>query len=182
VIDVNDVTTIGNPNPKFFGGFSNSFSYKNFDLNIFFQYSYGNEIMNVNRILMEGGGGISFVQGANQYASYVDRWTVNNPSNQYAKAGSTNAPSFYPSRVIEDGSYIRLKTLNLGYNIKMQKLERLGISNFRLYVSGQNLMTWTKYSGLDPEVNSFASSLTPGVDYSAYPRAKVWTVGVDVSF
>lgn len=182
LIDVNDLTTIGNPNPKFFGGFSNNFSWKNFDLNIFFQYSYGNEIMNINRLLMEGGGGISTVQGANQYVSMVDRWTINNPSNQIAKAGSTNAPSFYPSRIVEDGSYIRLKTLNLGYNIKMKKLEQIGISNFRLFVSGQNLMTWTKYSGLDPEVNSFASSLSPGVDYSAYPRAKVWTIGLDVSF
>jgi TonB-linked SusC/RagA family outer membrane protein len=182
-IDVKDVKAIGNPNPKFIGGLSNSFTFGNFDLNIFFQYSYGNQILNANRILMEGGGGISTVQGANQFAAYANRWTPTNPNNEYARAGSTAVPSYYPSRVIEDGSYLRLKTANLGYRFKMAKLKDMGISDFRLYVSGQNLFTWTKYSGLDPEVSSFpTSALTPGVDYSAYPRAKVVTFGLDISF
>ena len=183
VIDVKDVKTIGNPNPKFIGGFSNSFTYGNFDLNIFLQYSYGNEILNVNRILMEGGGGISVVQGANQYATYANRWTPTNPSNEYARAGSTTIPTYYPSRVVEDGSYLRVKTVNLGYRLNIPKLKKMGISDLRFYVSGQNLFTFTNYSGLDPEVSSFSSSaLTPGVDYSAYPRARVMTVGLDVSF
>jgi TonB-linked SusC/RagA family outer membrane protein len=182
VIDVNDAKSIGNPNPKLIGGFNNTITYKNFDFNIFFQFSFGNQIMNVNRILLEGGGGISVMQGANQSAKYADRWTPTNPSNVYARAGSTAVPAFYPSRVIEDGSYVRLKTLNIGYNFNSEKLQKIGISNFRMYLSGQNLLTFTKYSGLDPEVNSFSSALTPGVDYSAYPRAKVITVGLDVSF
>lgn len=182
IVDVKDVTTIGNPNPKYIGGFSNSFTLGNFDLNIFFQYCIGNQLMNVNRLLMEGGAGISAVQGSNQYATYANRWTPTNPSNVYAKAGSTNTPAFYPSRIIEDGSYVRLKTLNLGYKIKSKKLKQLSISDMRFYVSGQNLLTFTKYSGLDPEVNSFSSALSPGVDYSAYPRARTMTVGLDVTF
>ena len=132
---------------------------------------------------MEGGGGISVVQGANQFATYANRWTPTNPTNLYARAGSTTMPSYYPSRVVEDGSYLRVKTVNLGYKLNIPKLKKMGVSDLRLYVSGQNLFTFTNYSGLDPEVSSFSSSaLTPGVDYSAYPRAKVMTIGLDVSF
>lgn len=182
VIDVNDATTIGNPNPKFTGGFSNNISYKGFDLNVFFQFSYGNQIMNVNRILMEGGGGISNVQGANQFATYADRWTPTNPSNLYARAGTGGTqPAFYSSRDVEDGSYLRLKTVNLGYRFNPGFIKKAGMSSLRVYVSAQNLYTWTKYSGLDPEVSSFSSALTPGVDYSAYPRAKVVTIGLNLS-
>ena len=182
VIDVNDAVTIGNPNPKFIGGLGNNFAFGNLDLNIFCQFSYGNQIMNINRILMEGGGGGSAPVGANQYASMLNRWTPTNPSNTYAKAGATITPQFYPSRIVEDGSYLRIKTVNIGYRFNMPKLKQIGISNLRVYASGQNLLTFTKYSGLDPEVNSFSSALTPGADYSAYPRAKVITVGLDVSF
>lgn len=182
IIDVKDLKTIGNPNPKFIGGLSNSFIMGNFDLNLFLQYSYGNQLFNINRILMEGGGGISSVQGANQFASYVNRWTPNNPSNVYAKAGSTNVPAYYPSRIVEDGSYLRLKTVNFGFRLKSTRMKQIGVSDCRVYASGQNLLTFTKYTGLDPEVNSFSSALTQGVDYSAYPRAKVLTVGLDISF
>jgi len=183
VIDVNDLTTIGNPNPKFIGGFTNNFTYKNFDLNVFFQFSYGNDVINLNRIPLEGGGGVSNPVGVNQFASYDDRWEPNNPSNTYAKTGSgPSTPSFYPSRVIEDGSYLRLKTVNLGYRFSSSLIQKLKIKSLRIYTSAQNLYTWTKYSGLDPEVNSFPSALTPGLDFSAYPRARVLTLGLDVTF
>ena len=183
VIDVKDVGVIGNPNPKFIGGLSNNFTFGNFDLNIFFQYSYGNDLLNVNKILLQGGGGISVMQGANQFAEYANRWSPDNLTGQLARAGSTNTPNFYPSRIVEDGTYVRLKTVNLGYKFNSNRLKQMGISSFRLYVSGQNLLTFTNYSGLDPEVSSFGSSaLTPGVDYSAYPRAKAMTVGLDISF
>jgi hypothetical protein len=91
-------------------------------------------------------------------------------------------PAVYSSRVIEDGSFIRLKTLNIGYTVNSKLFQRVKISSLRFYVSGQNLVTWTKYSGLDPEVNNYNSALTPGVDYSAYPRARVMTVGIDLTF
>ncbi|OCX54416.1 hypothetical protein BEL04_09215 [Mucilaginibacter sp. PPCGB 2223] len=183
VVDVNDLTVIGNPNPKFIGGFSNNFSYKGIDLSIFFQFSYGNQVANLNRIAMEGGGGVSNPVGMNQFASYADRWTLSNPSNTLARANAgPSAPSYYPSRIIEDGSYLRLKTVNLGYRFKPELIQKAGIKGLRIYASAQNLYTWTKYTGLDPEVDSFPSALTPGLDYSAYPRARVITLGLDVNF
>lgn len=181
IVDVNDLSTIGNPNPDFIGGFSNNFSYKGFDLNVFLQFSYGNEIMNVNRILMEGGGGISATKAANMFASYSERWTPTNPSNEFAAAGAGGrAPSFYPSRIVEDGSFLRVKTVNLGYNFTASVIKKLKINGLRLYTSAQNLFTITGYQGLDPEVNTFSSALTPGLDYSAYPRAKTVTFGLDI--
>jgi TonB-linked SusC/RagA family outer membrane protein len=182
VVDSQDLTVIGNPNPDFIGGFSNNFSYKRFDINLFFQFSYGSELMNVNRILMEGGGGTASTKGANMFASYSNRWTPTNPSNEYSAAGAGGAaPSFYPSRVVEDGSYLRLKTVNLGYTFNTAKLKKIKISDLRLFASAQNLWTLTNYQGLDPEVNTFSSALTPGFDYSAYPRAKVITFGFEIS-
>jgi TonB-linked SusC/RagA family outer membrane protein len=182
VVDANDLSTIGNPNPDFIGGFSNNFSYKGFDLNVFFQYSYGNEIMNVNRILMEGGGGTSSTKGANMFATYANRWSATNPSNDYSTAGAGGqAPSFYPSRVVEDGSFIRLKTVNFGYKFNPALTKRMKLNEIRLYMSAQNLYTFTNYQGLDPEVDAFRSALTAGLDYSAYPRAKTITFGLDIT-
>lgn len=182
VVDANDLTTIGDPNPDFIGGFSNNFSFKGFDLNVFFQYSYGNQIMNVNRILMEGGGGTSATKGANMFATYADRWTPTNPSNDYSNAGAGGqAPSFYPSRVVEDGSFIRLKTVNFGYKFNSSITKKMKLNGLRLYMSAQNLHTFTHYQGLDPEVDAFRSALTPGLDYSAYPRAKTVTFGLDIT-
>lgn len=181
-VDVNDLTVIGNPNPDFIGGFTNNFTYKGFDLNVFLQFSYGNEIMNVNRILMEGGGGISATKAASMFASYANRWTPTNPSNEFAAAGAGGkAPSFYPSRVVEDGSFLRVKTVNLGYNFTSAVTKKLKINGLRCYASAQNLFTITGYQGLDPEVNTFASALTPGLDYSAYPRARTLTFGLDIT-
>lgn len=182
LINVNDLTVIGNPNPDFIGGLSNNFSYKGFDLNVFLQYSYGNDVLNVNRILMEGGGGTGGTKGANMFATYENRWTPTNPSNEYAASGlGGSTPTFYPSRIVEDGSFIRLKTVNLGYNFSNDIIKKIKINNLRLYASAQNLYTLTKYSGLDPEVDGFRSALTPGLDYSSYPRAKTITFGLDIT-
>jgi hypothetical protein len=176
VVDGNDLTTIGNPNPQFSGGFSNNFSYKGFDLNIFFQFVYGNQVQNLNKLQMEG----STVLGSNQYASYEDRWTPTNPSNTYYRTGGFG-PAVYSSRLLEDGSFLRLKTINLGYTFNKKLLQYIKLSNLRVYASVQNLITWTKYTGLDPEVSIFNSALTPGIDYSAYPKARVITFGLNVS-
>lgn len=182
LINVNDLTVIGNPNPDFIGGLSNNFSYKGFDLNVFLQYSYGNDVLNVNRILMEGGGGTGGTKGANMFATYQNRWTPTNPSNEYAASGlGGSTPTYYPSRVVEDGSFIRLKTINIGYNFSNSLIKKIKVNNLRLYASAQNLYTLTKYSGLDPEVDGFRSALTPGLDYSSYPRAKTITFGLDIT-
>jgi hypothetical protein len=177
-VDMLDRTIIGNPNPKFFGGLANNISFKNFQIHLFFQFVYGNDVHNINRYLMEGG---TNTFGANQFASYQNRWTPGNPSNEYFRAKGWG-PFVYSSRVIEDGSFVRLKTLNIGYKIDNKYLQRLAISNFRIYLAAQNLLTLTKYSGNDPEVSVFDSALTPGLDYSSYPRAKVITAGIDISF
>ncbi len=179
VVNDLDRTIIGNPNPKFIGGISNTFTFHNFDLNVFFQFVSGNNILNINRLFMEGN--IANLYGSNQYASFVNRWSPTNPTNDNYRALG-QGPTVYSSRVIEDGSFLRLKTINLGYRVTAKFLQRAKISSLRFYASAQNLVTWTKYSGLDPEVNNYNSALTPGVDYSAYPRAKVITLGLDVSF
>jgi TonB-linked SusC/RagA family outer membrane protein len=179
VVDDNDRGTIGDPNPKFTGGFSNNFTYRNFDLNVFFQFVSGNEILNINRMYLQGS--IINAFGSNQYASYTNRWTPTNPTNEnYRPSGS--GPAVNSDRIIEDGSFLRLKTINLGYNISAKMLTKVKIQSLRFYASAQNLITWTRYSGIDPEVSNYNSALTPGLDYSAYPRAKTITLGLDVSF
>lgn len=176
VVDNDDRTVLGSPLAKFTGGFSNNISYKNFDINIFLQYSYGGKLLNINRILLEGGSRGS----ANQFASYIDRWTPTNPSNEQFRIGGAG-PSVYSDRVIEDGSFIRLKTVNLGYTLPSRISKYVYLRSLRVYFSAQNLFTLTKYSGNDPEVSVYNSALTPGVDYSAYPRAKVYTLGLNLS-
>ena len=176
VVNIQDVTTIGNPNPKHIGGFSNDFTYKNFNLNFLFQWSYGNQIYNANRILLEGNPSA----GLNQFATYNDRWTPQNQSNTYFRYGGAG-PYANSSRVIEDGSFIRLKTIAISYDFKNVNFSKLNINSIRIYSSAQNLVTWTKYSGMDPEVSSYQTALTPGFDYSPYPRAFTLTFGIKVN-
>lgn len=178
-VDNNDLTIIGDPNPIHTGGFSNNFTYRNFDLNVFFQWSYGNDILNANRIEFEGGDVVR--NYLNMFASVADRWSPTNPSNTMYKAGG-QGPQVYSSRTIEDGSFLRLKTVSLGYNLSPAALKRIGIKALRIYSSAQNLITWTKYSGIDPEVSVRPSALTPGFDWSAYPKARTITFGLDVNF
>jgi TonB-linked SusC/RagA family outer membrane protein len=194
LLDQNDYTGIGNPYPVHYGGFNNNFSYKGFDLSIFCQWSYGNDILNANRIKMEGGtsapqAGTSATSGnlgnvnTNQYATYADRWTFENPSNLYPRANAfATGTRTYSTRIVEDGSYLRLKTVQLGYNLPVTWTKRLKISNARLYVSAQNLVTFTGYSGPDPEVSTASgNNLTPGFDYSPYPRTRVITIGANIN-
>jgi TonB-dependent starch-binding outer membrane protein SusC len=180
-INTDDQTIIGNPNPKFTGGFSNNFSYKHFDLNVFFNFSVGGDVMNANRLIFEGGG---YNVGQNMYASYAGRWTPDNPSNKYYASGGAGPDNMsYSTRVIEDGSYLKLKTVQLGYNFSSSLLKRIKITNLRVYASAQNLYTWTKYTGFDPEVSKFGSSaLQPAFDYSVYPYARTITFGLNASF
>jgi TonB-linked SusC/RagA family outer membrane protein len=179
LVNSNDLTVIGNPNPIHTGGISNNFTYKNFDLNVFFQWSYGNDILNANRIEFENGDVTR--PFLNMFASYADRWSPDNPSNKLYKVGGQGA-LVYSSRTIEDGSYLRLKTVSLGYNLPAPLLKQAKIKALRIYTSAQNLITWTNYSGLDPEVSVRQSALTPGFDWSAYPKARTITFGLDVTF
>ena len=176
-IDDYDRTIIGCGQPLHTGGFSNSFNWKNFDLNIFFSWSYGNDILNANRLIFESG----WKAQTNQLASYAGRWTPDNPTSDIPRAGATGSEE-YSSRVIEDGSFLRLKNVSLGYTIPSRQLRKAGISSLRVYVSADNIWTLTNYSGPDPEVSTRNSVLTPGFDWSAYPRAYGFTAGVNITF
>lgn len=176
-VNSSDITTIGNPNAKHIGGFSNNFRYKAFDLNVFLQWSYGNDLINVNRIQFEGGEPRNYL---NQFASFSNRWTPENQTNDLYKVGG-QGPLVYSSRIIEDGSYLRLKTVSFGYNLPASVLKAINIKTLRLFASGQNLLTWTNYSGIDPEVSVRNSSLTPGFDLSAYPQSKTYTFGLNLT-
>ena len=180
IIDNNDKTVIGHPFPKHTGGFTNNLQYKNFDLNFFFQWSYGNDVVNLNRLVFDGGQPAKV--NLNQFASYENRWSMTNPTSTIFRAGGGGLAGYYSSRVIENGSYLRLKTLAIGYNLLPSQLKGSGIKTLRVYVSGQNLITWTKYTGYDPEVSSYQSALTPDADYSPYPRARTLTLGANLTF
>lgn len=178
VVNAADYTVIGHSLPVHIGGFGNNFTYKDFDLNVFLQWSYGNQLQNASRMVFEGNAlNKSFLE---QFDSYTDHWTpTNTTSANYRVNGFFGGG--YSSRTIEDGSYLRLKTVSLGYNVPKKWLNKINVSALRVYVSGQNLYTWTKYSGLDPEVSTYNSVLTGGFDYSAYPRTRTFAFGVNLT-
>lgn len=175
-----DQTVIGRPEPIHIGGFSNNFSYKGLSLNVFFQWSAGNDIFNGNRLVFEGNSQYSY--HTNQFASWADRWSPENPTNKNFRVGGQGPTARGSSRVVEDGSYLRLKTLSLAYQVPAKYLGRLHIRNLSISASAQNLITWTNYTGMDPEVSVKSSALTRGFDYSAYPQAQTMVLGINATF
>ncbi|MFD1141486.1 SusC/RagA family TonB-linked outer membrane protein [Larkinella insperata] len=171
-ITANDQVVTGNPNPNFIYGFSSNLSYKGFDLSVFFSGSQGNDIYNASRLSFENPAG-----QRNLLKGVVNRWSPTNPNNEYASAFVSGRLPI-SDYVVEDGSYLRMKNLTLGYNLPRIK----GIQGVRVYVSGNNLLTFTKYSGFDPEVNTFAGSNTViGVDNLVYPQAKSFLGGIQIT-
>jgi hypothetical protein len=172
----NDKTVISNSEPNHFGGFNNVFNYKNVDLSAFFQWSYGNDIMYIGRYRYEGYEGHNNV--TKEY--WENRWTPENPTNKFPAidgSGKVESSSYY----VEDGSYLRLKNITLGYNLPNLVCEKMNVESLRLYVSGENLATWTNYSGYDPEV-SYSNKLIPGLDYTTYPRSRSFTFGLSIQY
>jgi TonB-linked SusC/RagA family outer membrane protein len=178
VINDDDRKVISNSNPKHYGGLSNNLSYKNFELSVLFNWSYGNEILNLGRSRLEAGQS-QFANVTEEY--WFNRWTVENPSNEYPRLngqGKLDVSSYYT----EDASFLRLKNVTLGYNLNnVSSLKKIGISGLRMYLTGLNLHTWTKYSGFDPEINSY-SALLPGVDNISYPRERSIIFGLNLKF
>ena len=172
-----DKTIIGNALPKNYGGVGNTFSYKNFELSTFLQWSYGNDILNANRLVFEN----MQNAGTNQLATTLNRWTLENQNTTMHRAGGQGFEDI-SSRIVEDGSYIRLKTVNFSYNFSKVSLEKFKLNGLELYLSSQNLITWTDYSGYDPDVSVSNSLITPGIDYSAYPKHRTISVGLNLSF
>jgi TonB-linked SusC/RagA family outer membrane protein len=183
IIDSNDQTIIGKGDPIHVGGFTNNFEWKNFDLSVFFQWSYGNDILNANKLFFESG--FNKKKDLNQYASYADRFILGDESTYNSNIPAVSASgsnNLFSSRIIEDGSYLRLKTLSFGYTFPAKLVKKASLSKARIYCSMQNLFTITNYSGYDPEVSVRNSALTPGLDYSSYPRSKSFNLGVNLVF
>lgn len=178
-INSEDYTVIGNGNPLHIGGMLNNFTFGDFDLSIFLQWSYGNDIVNANKLYFEEN--TLQLYNFNLYASAANRWTPENQNTNIPRARHVS-PSIYHSNIIEDGSYLRFKTISLGYQLPAKLIRRVNMKAARAYLSVQNLLTITGYSGVDPEVSTRNSALTPGFDWSAYPRARTVTVGLNVSF
>jgi TonB-linked SusC/RagA family outer membrane protein len=175
-----DRTIIGNPNPKAIAGVTNTFTFKGLELSVFFQGSFGNDIQNLNRQTIE-----SAVGAVNQSTAVLNRWTPTNTDTNIPRASTEdlNQNNRFSSRFVEDGSYVRLKNLTLAYNIPTSVLQKAHFSGLRLYVTGQNLLTWTDYSGYDPEVSSDPFSSTQfGRDFGTYPQARTYTIGLNASF
>jgi TonB-dependent starch-binding outer membrane protein SusC len=170
-----DKVIIGNPNPKFTYGFNSNFSYKNFYLNIFLYGVYGNQIANGNKLKIEDTqAGLNVSQDA-----YFKAWSTENPGNTYPRLLYKNGD--FTDRILEDGSFLRVSTVTFGYNTKVKNSKFL--SNLDLYVTGKNLLTLTKYSGYDPEVNSFTNDpLRIGIDWSSYPNTRSFIFGINVTF
>jgi TonB-linked SusC/RagA family outer membrane protein len=181
MLNSDDRTIIGNPHPKFTWGMNNDFSWKGFDLNVFFQASQGNDMLSYT--LME----LNLLSGINNATTdALRRWSPTNTNTDVpkAQAGRTRRVS---TRWIQDGSFVRMKNVSLGYNVPKSALEKLKITKLRVYVSAQNLLTFTKYKGFDPEVNYSSDGNTDsnrnlGLDYGSYPNAKSYTVGLNVGF
>ena len=170
-----DQTFIGDPNPDFTFGLTNNFSYKNFNLSIFLQGSYGNDIYNASRMETEG-----MYDAKNQTVAVLDRWKIPGQITDMPKAGYNMKNSTY---FIEDGSYLRVKSVSLSYNIKSKVLSQIGLSRLQPYFTANNLLTWTKYSGMDPEVNQWGNSgAVQGIDWGTYPQSKSFVFGINVEF
>ncbi|GAB3541212.1 TonB-dependent receptor [Pontibacter brevis] len=178
VITGEDQQIIGSAQPRYTGGITNNLSYKGFDLSFFFQFVQGNEIYNNTRAFSEGMNGVF-----GQTAGVLERWTPENTNTSVPRAvyGDPNNNRRTSDRWLEDGSYVRLKNIVLGYNLPTSLTERIHLQRARVFVQSQNLLTFTDYSGFDPEVNTFSGSNTAlGTDFLVYPQARTITFGVNI--
>jgi len=188
-----DKVSLGSPLPKFFTGLNLDASYKQFDVNMLWFASVGNKVFNYQARTLESfgatNGGIGIENVSREY--YENRWTPTNPSNRYARAvkddpnGNTQPSDVY----VEDGSFLKLRSLQIGYSFSDALAKKLSVQRVRLYVSGQNLLTFTKYSGLDPEIGLPSDPTTgtrnvtaSGIDIGTYPNSRFYTLGLNVTF
>lgn len=174
-ISSSDRTYIGDPNPDFTFGMTNTLSYKGFSLSIFLQGSYGNDIYNASRMETEG-----MYDGKNQTTNVLRRWQIPGQITDVPKAGYVMHNSTY---FVEDGSYIRIKDISLSYDFRGSWMRKLGIAKLQPYFTASNLVTFTHYSGMDPEVNQWGNSgAVQGIDWGTYPHCKSYVFGVNVEF
>ncbi|MEC3908816.1 TonB-dependent receptor [Tamlana sp. 2201CG12-4] len=191
IISSADRTVIGNSNPIHFGGIMNRFKYKNLELSAFFEWSYGNDVLNAARYQLE-----KLDSRRNQYTTVKNRFVprVEDENGVLIDPGFTdteffgaggNQDLFYSDRVIEDGSYLRLKTLNLSYSFSKELLQKINLSSASVFVGAQNLWTLTNYSGADPDANTDRAAdrgLIKGVDRGAYPTSTTISAGIRIKY
>lgn len=197
VVNIQDQTVIGNANPKHTGGFVINANLKSFDLSAAFNYSYGNDIYNADKIEYTTSNVNGQYRNLSTQAAGGVRWTNINAAGQLVTdptalaALNANTTLWSPNMnrfvfsdwAVEDGSFLRLNTLTLGYSLPKSLIDKLGVSKFRFYVTGNNIFVLTKYSGLDPEVSTRRDTpLTPGVDSSPYPRSRQFVFGLNLNF
>ncbi len=192
-----DKTVIGNASPKFYGGINNNFTWKNFDLSIFLTYSFGADVLNATKLTNTK----TALTNKNvlAVANAANRWTNMNANGEWvtdltelaamnqgktiASFGDNGSNNMYiHSWGVEDASYLKLSNITLGYTFPKQLISKIGLTKLRVYATGNNLLTWTPYTGYDPEVSTMSSQLTPGVDFGAYPKSRSFVFGVNVAF
>lgn len=197
IIDEKDRTYLGNPEPKFSYGFNNTFTYKGFDLNIFINGVYGNELVNLfrqdftnpmrNSNLLKEATGIARVELIDpEQPNEIWNVRVANPESasvQRINTADGNDNNRMSNRFVEDGSYLRIKNISLGYTFPQSWVRKWKIENLRVYMNVQNAFTFTKYKGYDPEVGAYNYIvLLRGVDYARYPSQRIYTFGLNLSF
>ena len=178
IITTADRTVIGNAIPKWYGGITNTFAWKGIDFSFMFQFNYGNDIYNATRLYATQ----SRNGRRNMLAEVADRWTETNASNLVPSTKGYVTNDVY-SRFVEDGSFLRLKNVTLGYTLPKKWTQKAYIKRMRVYATGQNLFCLSGYSGYDPEVSTAGNNpMTPGLDWGAYPKSRVFTFGIDLQF
>ena len=198
VINNQDETYIGNPLPDFTYGIGNTFSWKGFDLTIFFSGSYGNDVINYNRRFLEDVRSNSNLLGSAANYAKLGVIDANLPADDFRNlyvtnagvtrlprlsASSTNANNRMSDLYVEDGSYLRLQNISLSYTLPKSIVRKIKLENIKVYMNLQNVYTWTKYDGFDPEVGAmYGDALMTGLDYGRYPSPRIYTFGLNVSF
>ncbi len=198
-INAEDCDFIGNPEPRFTWGFGNNFSYKGFDLNIMFSGAYGNKALNLTRMVIGDPRSKGNIMRSSLNVAQIGVIDPSLPATDYrnlivTNPGGTSMPAIQESdananftRVsdlfVEDASYIRLQNISLGYTLPRKWLQNIFLDNVRVYFSAQNVYTWTRYKGLDPEIGAmYGDALKTGVDMGRYPSPRIYTFGLNVSF
>lgn len=181
VINDDDRHIIGNTLPKHFGGMTQNFNYKNFDLSVQTSWSYGNDVY--NKTLKKGAQ--TAVPWRNKFSIVDDRWSPENPNGTFTafsagNSGDVNSAAY--DLYLEDGSYFRIGNITMGYTFPKEVMKKIGIKHLRLYVSLDNVHIWTKYSGWDPDVSVGNNQLTPGLDVDSYPRSRTFRTGIVARF
>lgn len=178
IITTADRTVIGCALPLFYGGITNSFSFYGVDFSFMLQFNYGNDIYNATRLYATQ----SRSGRRNMLGEVADRWSPTNASNSVPKYNGYIVNDVY-SRFVEDGSFLRLKNVTLGYTLPRKVTRKAYIQKLRIYATAQNLYCWNNYSGYDPEVSTAGSNpMTPGLDWGAYPRSRAFTMGLEIQF